>query len=257
MRADLAFLVGLVALALLSMPVYAARRGRGRDPLDVAHRGSFVLGPFVREWFYWFLRPVERSALALRLSPLAFNLLGVAFGVAAGVAFAADRVVLGGWGVLLGGVADILDGRVARAQGVASRRGAFLDSTLDRFAEMGAFVGLAAWSGGWTPGLVLVATALGGSLLVSYARARGESVGVVCKLGVMQRAERLLLLGFGGLLDPAVSAAVGPVAWTPPGASGGALLVPALAVIAVGTVGTAVFRTVWIARRLPHPDPGD
>lgn len=255
MRPDLALLLAILAVALLSMPVYAATRGRGPDPHDVAQRGSFVLGSFVREWFYWFLRPVERLSLALGLSPLVYNLLGVAFGVAAGVAFAADRLVLGGWGVLLGGVADILDGRVARAQGVASRRGAFLDSTLDRFAELGAFVGLAAWSGGWRPGLVLVATALGGSLLVSYARARGESVGVVCKLGVMQRAERLLLLGFGGLLDPAVSAAVGPVGWTPPGAAGGALLVPVLAVIAAGTLGTAVFRTVWIARRLPHPDP--
>ncbi len=256
MRADLLVLVGIVGLALLSMPVYAAGRARrGKDALEVAHRGSFVLGPFVREWFYWFLKPVEWTSLALGLSPLAYNLLGVAFGVAAGFAFAADRAVLGGWGVLLGGVADILDGRVARAQGVASPRGAFLDSTLDRFAEMGAFVGLAAWAGGWRPGLVLVASALGGSLLVSYARARGESVGVECKKGVMQRAERLLLLGFGGLLDPAVSAWVGPVGWTPPQAAGGALLVPVLSLIAIGTLGTAVYRTVWIARRLPHPGP--
>ncbi|HKJ02925.1 MAG TPA: hypothetical protein VJ997_10735, partial [Longimicrobiales bacterium] len=92
----------------------------------------------------------------------------------------------------------------------------------------------------------LVVTALGGSLLVSYARARGESVGVVCKVGIMQRAERLLLLGFGGILDPAVAA------WS--GRPAGALLVPVLGLVALGTVGTAVFRTVWIARALPEVD---
>jgi CDP-diacylglycerol--glycerol-3-phosphate 3-phosphatidyltransferase len=100
--------------------------------------------------------------------------------------------------------------------------------------------------------LIFVVAALGGSLLVSYTRARGESVGVLCKYGIMQRAERLILLGFGGILDSTVSAA-----WATPWADarGGALLVPVLGVIAVGTVGTAVFRTVWIARRLPLNDP--
>jgi CDP-diacylglycerol--glycerol-3-phosphate 3-phosphatidyltransferase len=144
--------------------------------------------------------------------------------------------------VLLGGVADVLDGRIARARGMASERGAFLDSTLDRFAEVGAFVGLAVLFRASAVHVALVATALGGSLLVSYARARGESVGVVCKVGVMQRAERLLLIGFGGLLDPAVCAWTG---WSP-----GALLMGLIALVAVGTVSTAVYRTIWIARRL-------
>ncbi len=209
-------------------------------------RGSFVLGGFARSWFYWFVRPVERLSLALGLGPLFFNLLGVAFGVVAAACFATGRINLGGWAVLLGGIADILDGRIARALGVANRRGAFLDSTLDRFAEFAAFVGLALLFRGSPTALVLVVTALGGSLMVSYARARGESVGVECKLGVMQRAERLLLLGFGAILDPSVSA------WA--GRAPGALLVPVLALVAVGTVGTAVFRTVWIARRLPEVD---
>lgn len=247
MRTDLIVLLTLLAVALASMPIYAAGAARrGRDPHDIANRGSFVLGGFARSWFYWFVHPVERAALALGLGPLFFNLLGVAFGIAAAACFGTGRINLGGWAVLLGGIADILDGRIARALGMANRRGAFLDSTLDRFAEFAAFVGLALLFRGSGTALVLVVTALGGSLLVSYARARGESVGVVCKLGVMQRAERLLLLGFGAILDPAVSA------WT--GQAPGALLVPVLALVAVGTVGTAVFRTVWIARRLPEVD---
>ncbi|HET9948049.1 MAG TPA: CDP-alcohol phosphatidyltransferase family protein [Longimicrobiales bacterium] len=242
MRPDVVVLLALVALALASMPLYAATAAHRRDALEIADRGSFVLGSFVRSWFYWFVRPFERAALALRISPTAFNLLGVAFGVAAGALFATGRLNLGGWAVLLGGVADVLDGRVARGQGLDGPRGAFLDSTLDRFAEVGAFVGLSVLFRGSAPAVALVAAGLGGSLLVSYARARGESVGLACKVGVMQRAERLLLIGFGGILDPSVCAAAG---WAE-----GTLLLGILALVAAGTVGTAVYRTVWIARRL-------
>jgi CDP-diacylglycerol--glycerol-3-phosphate 3-phosphatidyltransferase len=247
MRTDVATLLVILAVALLSMPFYAlSSRRRGRDSRDVENRGSFILGSFARSWFYWFIAPVENLALALRLGPLFFNLLGVALGVTAAVLFGMGRANPGGWAVLLGGVADIMDGRIARALGVANKRGAFLDSTLDRFAEFAAFVGLAVLFRESQLALVLVVTALGGSLLVSYTRARGESVGVVCKLGVMQRAERLLLLGFGGILDPAVAQ------WM--GRPTGALLVPVLGLVAVGTVGTAIFRTVWIARALPDRD---
>lgn len=243
MRTDLLVLLGLLATALLSMPVFAMGAARrGRDPHEIADRGSFVLGGFVRNWFYWFVGPIERLALALRLSPTAFNLLGVAFGVLAGVFFALGHLNPAGWAVLLGGAMDVLDGRIARARGMADARGAFLDSTLDRFAEVGALVGLAVLFRESAVAVAVATAALGGSLLVSYARARGESVGIVCKVGIMQRAERLLLVGFGGILDPSVSAALG---WAP-----GTLLLGLAALVAVGTVGTAVYRTMWIAARL-------
>ena len=242
MRSDIAFLLGVFAFALLTMPVYAVvARGR-HDPHEIADRGGFVLGGFVRSWFYWFVRPVEALALGLGLSPTVFNVLGVVMGGVAGWFFATGNPNAGGWFVLLGGAADVLDGRVARARGMANETGAFLDSTLDRFAEVGAFVGLAVLYRESAPAVAVVVTALGGSLLVSYARARGESLGVVAKVGIMQRAERLLLVGFGGILDPAVTAWLG---WTP-----GLLLLGILALVAVGATGTAVYRTVWIARRL-------
>ena len=243
MRPDLLVLLGIVGLALLSMPLYAVTASRrGADAHDMKDRGTFVLGGFVRSWFYWFVGPVERLALALRMSPTAFNVLGVGFGVLAGAFFATAHVNPAGWAVLLGGAMDVLDGRIARAQGVANARGAFLDSTLDRFAEVGALVGLAVLFRGDAWAVAAVGAALGGSLLVSYARARGESVGVVCKVGVMQRAERLLLVGFGGILDPALTAWLG---WPP-----GLVLLAAVTLVAVGTVATAVYRTVWIASRL-------
>ncbi len=244
MTTGLQVLLGVLATAVLSMPVYTwTGASRRPDPLASDAQGAFVLGPFVRSWFYWAVSPVVRMSLAIGLGPTFYNLLGVAFGIGAGVAFASGQVTLGGWGVLLGGVADVLDGRIARAGGLADRTGAFLDSTLDRFAEVGAFVGLAVLFRSSSLPLTLAVTAMGGSLLVSYTRARGESQGVVCKLGVMQRAERLLLLGFGGLLDPTVAGLWGD-------GRVGTLLVPILGLVAVGTVGTAIFRTVWIARAL-------
>jgi phosphatidylinositol phosphate synthase len=242
MRTDLAVLLGILAAALLTMPAYAVLARSRVDANEISDRGGFMLGGFVRNWFYWFIWPIEKAALALRLSPTAFNVLGVLFGVAGGYCFATGRINLGGWLVLLGGAADVLDGRIARARNMASQTGAFLDSTLDRFAEVGAFVGLAVMFRASAIELAVVVTALGGSLLVSYARARGESLGVVAKVGIMQRAERLLLVGFGGILDPAVTA------WR--SWDSGTLLLWLLGVVAIGTVGTAVYRTVWIARRL-------
>ena len=248
MTTDLQVLLGVLATAVLSMPVYVLTGASKRpDALASGAQGTFVLGSFVRSWLYWTVSPVVRASLAVGLGPTFYNLLGVAFGIGAGVAFASGNVTLGGWGVLLGGMADVLDGRIARAGGLADARGVFLDSTLDRFAEIGAFVGLAVLFRSSPFTLAMAVIAMGGALLVSYARARGESQGVVCKLGVMQRAERLLLLGLGGLLDPTVSRLWGadPV---------GTLLVPVLGLVAVGTVGTAIFRTVWIARALRASD---
>ena len=79
-------------------------------------------------------------------------------------------------------------------------------------------------------------------MLVSYTRARGESLGVTCKFGLMQRAERLVLTILGCLLDPTVTRAMG---WEE-----GTLLLWVLALIALGAMGIAIYRTVWIARKL-------
>ena len=143
--------------------------------------------------------------------------------------------------VLLSGFADVMDGEVARGRGIANAAGAFLDSTLDRFSEFAAFIGIAVFFRGGLEG-VWVLVALGGSLLVSYTRARGESLDVLCKAGLMQRAERMILLGLGSILDPSISTAFGR--------EQGFVLMILIVVIAAGTVGTAIYRTVWISRKL-------
>jgi CDP-diacylglycerol---glycerol-3-phosphate 3-phosphatidyltransferase len=240
--ADLTAL-GLVLALLLTMPVYAVvRRSRVMDR-DVARRGSTVLlGYWLRDWLMWLIGPVERTIVRAGVSPDAFNYLGVLLAAGAGLAFAQGALGVGGWLVLLGGAADVFDGRIARARGIASSYGAFMDSTLDRFAETLTFLGLIVYFAA-VPAMVLAtAAALGGSLLVSYTRARGEALGITGSGGVMQRAERLVLLAVGAILDPVT-------AWRA-GWGAGTVLAIVLVMIAVGTAGTAVYRTVSIARTL-------
>lgn len=241
MRPELVVFVAALAFVLLSMVVYRLTPQGSGSGDKTGRGGSFFLGFWVRNWFYWFIRPVTKLSLALGLSPLFYNMLAVALGLASLVFYARGQLPLAGWMILLSGFADVMDGEVARGKGVASDAGAFLDSTLDRFSEFAAFVGLTMFFGSGFP-VVAVLVAFGGSLMVSYTRARGESLGVLCKLGLMQRAERMLLLGLGSIFDPAMSAVLGRPA--------GFILQIIIVVIAVGTVATAIFRTVWIARKL-------
>jgi len=94
---------------------------------------------------------------------------------------------------------DFLDGAVARAAGTAGGYGAFLDSVLDRYSEAVVFVGLIVWfaRAGDTAGLAAAALALVGSFMVSYCRARAEGLGLDCEVGLLQRPERIVVLGCG------------------------------------------------------------
>jgi phosphatidylglycerophosphate synthase len=240
-RVDAVALVLLGAL-LVTMPLFAiVARGRPMDA-EVQRRGrTAILGYWVRDWLMWVIAPLERTMVRARVNPDHLNVLGALLGLAAGVAFASASLGTAGWLILLGGAADVFDGRVARARGMASEHGSFLDSTLDRFAESFAFIGLCAYFADRPVFLLATAAALSGSLLVSYTRAKGESLGVPNRGGLMQRPERLVLLALGALLDPLA---------TRRGLAPGALLGYVVALIAFGAWGTAVYRTVAITRAL-------
>lgn len=240
---SLAFLLGVLAAAVLSMGVFAAT-GAGRDP-DAERRNSRFLmgaGDFLVHWLLWAIRPLDRISAVLGLSPDFFNFAGLFFGLASGIAIATGRIEWGGWAIALGGIADIMDGRVARARQLSSPYGTFIDSMLDRFVEVFAFLGFVVYLRAFSYGPLLAAGAITGSLLVSYARARGESVGVLCKEGLMQRAERLVLIFLACLLDRPLDA------WR--GWPQGTLVLWTMALIAAGTFMTSAHRTIWIARAL-------
>jgi phosphatidylglycerophosphate synthase len=236
-------LAAVAAAALVSMAAYAATGAR-RDA-DAQKRGTHFLlgaGDFVAHWFLWAISPLDRVSLRLGLGPDAYNVGGLLCGMASGVAAGTGHLELAGWGIALGGVCDIMDGRMARARNLSSPYGMFIDSTLDRFVEVFAFLGFVVYLRPFTYGPLAAAAAITGSLLVSYTRARGESVGVLCKEGLMQRAERLVLTFLACVLDRPIASALG---WPP-----GTVLLWTLALIAAGTFLTAAHRTLWIASRL-------
>ena len=104
--------------------------------------------------------------------------------------------------ILLGGFCDMIDGSLARTTGKASRFGALLDSTVDRYSEFIMYLGIAAYFIDFEDYSTSAAAylALCGSFMVSYARARAESLGFEAKLGFMQRPERIVLIGLGALI---------------------------------------------------------
>lgn len=163
-----------------------------------------LLGPRVRAWYRGLLAPFEALLVRSGVSPDTLTYLQLVVSVLAGAAFAKGWTFLGGWLTILAGTLDILDGGVARRGNGATRRGAFVDSVADRWAEFATFVGLAAlFREGWM--LFAVALAAFGSLMVSYTRARAEGLGLELQLGRAQRPERYVILGFGGWLSGLVA----------------------------------------------------
>ncbi|MCY4640322.1 MAG: CDP-alcohol phosphatidyltransferase family protein [Chloroflexi bacterium] len=143
--------------------------------------------------------PLVRPLAALGVSPHAVSVAALAGSLGAAVLIARGELALGGAAMLAAAALDSLDGALARLSGRASRLGALLDSTFDRIAEaavLGALLyhqlGL-----GHREESMLAFTALAGSLLVSYVRARAEAEGVIVADGLLARTERVLLLGAG------------------------------------------------------------
>ncbi|MBI1796228.1 MAG: CDP-alcohol phosphatidyltransferase family protein [Candidatus Eisenbacteria bacterium] len=240
--AFLSFLT-MIAVAVVSMGAYAWL-GRKRDA-DVAGKGGQFLGgagDFPLHWFMWAITPAVTISRALGLTPDFYNYVGLAFGIAGGWLVAIGRLELAGWAIVLGGVADVLDGRIARLTQTASNFGDFIDSTFDRFVEAATFLGFAWYLRDTRWGPLLSGAALSGSLIVSYARARGEVHGVNCTGGLMQRAERMALTALVCFLGPPISSALG--------LAHGTLIEWVLGLIAAGTWYTAIYRTAWIAARL-------
>jgi CDP-diacylglycerol---glycerol-3-phosphate 3-phosphatidyltransferase len=235
--------LAVVGASLASRVPYAlggARRDRDQEGKGAHFVGGW--GDFVLHWFMWAISPLVRASLRLGLTPDFYNYAGLALGLLSGALIAVGELEWAGWAIVAGGIADILDGRIARLRGLASDYGDFIDSTFDRFVEAFIFLGFAVWLRATPSGAVLAAAALAGSLLVSYARARGEVLGVDCTGGLMQRGERLLLTLLACLLDRSLCARMG---WAQ-----GTVAQAMLVLLAATSFLTATQRTVWIARRL-------
>lgn len=243
-------LLSFLFATLLAFTIRAALVGRPRTP-DIEKRQRTILAKFFQEWWLWLYGPVERLCLRLGISPDAITIASTLVAAAAAVFIGFGWLSLGGWVYLFGASLDFIDGRVARATGRTSRAGAFLDSTLDRVAELMVFGGMAVLFRA-SPILFGALGAAGTSLVVSYARARGEALGVgdAAKVGGMQRPERIVVTGAACAFSPLADAI-----WGPGGGRG--LVGSALIALSVLTAATAARRTwvIYSALRTAEPAP--
>ncbi len=143
----------------------------------------------------WLLDKIVGVIAATGINPNLLTFLGLVVNFGAAAFFAVGRFFAGALIIFFAGFLDILDGQVARRQNRVTAFGAFYDSTLDRYADMALYMGLLVYYSvsGRTPYVVLAAVATAGSVMVSYARARAESLIPLCKVGFMERPERIVL----------------------------------------------------------------
>ena len=183
------------------------------------------------------LRAIIAASVALGIHPNVLTLIGVLINVVAAWALAMDRFILAGAIMIVANIFDFIDGKVAHITGKQSQFGAFWDSTLDRFSDLALFTGLIwLYSTLDRQGYVLVATlTLIFSIMTSYARARAESLIEKCKVGFMERPERIVLFMIGAFTDRMAG-----VLWVILGLS-------------VVTVANRIYYTYLALNRLPMP----
>jgi CDP-diacylglycerol--glycerol-3-phosphate 3-phosphatidyltransferase len=192
-----------------------------------------MLNAKIRRRWDRFMRPIGEAAARTGVTPDAITYTGVCIQVVAAVLIVQGRLLAAGLISIVAALADVFDGAVAKARGATGKYGAFLDSTTDRISDALYFAPLA-WLYGVSPDIPehdepwVAGAALGVlvfSFLVSYAKARAESLGYECTVGIAERAERLVVIIAALVLD---------------------LVPPALVLLLVGTVVTFVQRVVHV-----------
>ena len=182
---------------------------------------------WVRKVFRGIIEPIARFLARLGFSANTLTILGALLTLADSLLIAKGYLRIAGVVLILSSSFDALDGTLARQTGGATRFGAFLDSVLDRVSEAAIFLAIAWWYME-QPGKIeefLAYVTIVGSFLVSYARARAEGLDIDCKVGLFTRVERALVLILALLFN---------------------LIAPALWLLAIGTVTTAIHRALHV-----------
>ena len=189
----------------------------------------------MRVYFKGILDPLGRFLNRLGLTPNSMTLLGLAGNVAGALLLARGEMLWGGILILLMGPVDGLDGTMARLRGTAGQFGAFVDSVSDRYSELVIFAGLIYYYSqqGDSQTMLVVYAAAAGSVLVSYIRSRGQSLGWDTKVGILTRMERYLILAPALILST----------WS------GFILVLAIWIIAIFSNITAIQRIIDVRRQ--------
>lgn len=221
-------------------------------PLDAemyARGASVLLGHPLRQVFALAMAPISGLLVRIRVKPNTLTLCGCALSILAGGTIAYGAVALGGVLGLLGSSLDYLDGRIARSSGKVTQAGNFLDSTLDRYGEIALLSGAAVLFHDSIGTLLACMLGLGAGSVISYTRAKAETLGLELTIGLMQRPERLVLFCMGALCSPFLDVLL-------PASFQGSHIIFAgtLHLLALLTLMTAAHRTLVGFRTLYHQE---
>ena len=151
---------------------------------------SLIMGAEIRGWWVTkIMKPIEDFCLQLNVHPNTITAIGFIFNVFVALLYASGHFLIGGWLLLFASSFDFLDGRIARITGRVSVTGGYLDSILDRYIDIILFAGIATH---YRDSFVFYFClgAIMGTFMVSYSKAKAESIGIKCDVGLMQRPER-------------------------------------------------------------------
>ena len=170
----------------------------------MTYTGAIGLG--CNKVILWIVRGLALS----KIHPNVLTFIGLVINIGAAALLAVGQFRWAGVVIIGAGVFDMVDGRVARETNRVTRFGGFFDSVLDRYSDLALLVGLLVWYGSINraPYVVLTAVVMAGSVMVSYTRARAENTIPACKVGFMERPERVVLFIIGALFDR-----MAPVLW--------------------------------------------
>jgi CDP-diacylglycerol---glycerol-3-phosphate 3-phosphatidyltransferase len=173
----------------------------GEEGQADARRGRRQITYWIGEISGWLLKHVVSGLAATGITPNTFTFFALAVNSSAAALFATGRFRQAAAVLFFAGFLDMADGQVARRSGRVTAFGAFLDSTLDRYSDLAIYMGLVVYYTlvGRPFYMALAAVAMASSFMVSYSRARAESLIPSCKVGFMERPERLVLLILGGI----------------------------------------------------------
>ena len=192
---------------------------------------------FIGKVCMWPLRAIIRACVALGIHPNTLTLIGVLINVAAACALGVNRFLLAGVIMIVANIFDFIDGKVAQETNTVSRFGAFWDSTLDRFSDIALFLGLIYLYATLrrTDYVMVASLAMMFSIMTSYARARAESLIEKCKVGFMERPERIVLFMIGAFTNR-----MGAVLWV-------------ILLLSIFTVADRIYYTYLVLNTRPIP----
>src|SRR5947209_5382294 len=157
------------------------------------------------------IRLIVRGLALSKINPNVLTFFGLVINIVAATFLAVGRFRTAGLVIIFAGLFDMVDGRVARATNQVTRFGGFFDSVLDRYSDLALLVGLLVYYGtiNRPSYVVLTAVVMSASVMISYTRTRAENIIPTCKVGFMERPERVVLFIIGALFDR-----MAPVLWT-------------------------------------------